>query len=107
MVDAARDVMAAALTQGGTSFDYLYVDVAGSSGYFSRSLRVYGLAGHPCLRCGTTIIREKFMNRSSRFCPDCQRKRQLSALGRRRIESIPAIGRLADVILAVNVRGPS
>lgn len=75
VVDAARDVMAAALAQGGTSFDSLYVDVAGSSGYFSRSLNVYGLAGHPCTHCGTPIAREKFMNRSSHFCPGCQRKR--------------------------------
>lgn len=75
VIDAARDVMAAALAQGGTSFDSLYVDVAGSSGYFARSLNVYGLAGHPCMRCGTPIVREKFMNRSSHFCPGCQRKR--------------------------------
>ncbi len=75
VIDAARDVMAAALAQGGTSFDSLYVDVAGSSGYFARSLNTYGLAGHPCPRCGTPIVREKFMNRSSHFCPGCQRKR--------------------------------
>ncbi|MGP5305164.1 bifunctional DNA-formamidopyrimidine glycosylase/DNA-(apurinic or apyrimidinic site) lyase [Brachybacterium alimentarium] len=75
VIDAARDVMAAALAQGGTSFDSLYVDVAGSSGYFSRSLNVYGLAGQPCTRCGSPIVREKFMNRSSHFCPVCQRKR--------------------------------
>lgn len=75
LVDAAREVMAAALAQGGTSFDSLYVDVAGSSGYFARSLNAYGLAGHPCMRCGTSIVREKFMNRSSFFCPVCQRKR--------------------------------
>ncbi|WP_312802316.1 bifunctional DNA-formamidopyrimidine glycosylase/DNA-(apurinic or apyrimidinic site) lyase [Corynebacterium variabile] len=75
LVDAAREVMAAALAQGGTSFDSLYVDVAGSSGYFARSLNAYGLAGQPCMRCGTSIVREKFMNRSSFFCPVCQRKR--------------------------------
>lgn len=75
VIDAARDVMAAALAQGGTSFDSLYVDVAGGSGYFSRSLNAYGLAGHPCTRCGTAIVREQFMNRSSHFCPVCQRKR--------------------------------
>lgn len=55
VIDAAREVMAAALAQGGTSFDSLYVDVAGSSGYFSRSLNVYGLAGQPCPRCGTPL----------------------------------------------------
>ncbi|MGP5929146.1 bifunctional DNA-formamidopyrimidine glycosylase/DNA-(apurinic or apyrimidinic site) lyase [Corynebacterium glyciniphilum] len=75
VIDAARDVMAAALTQGGTSFDSLYVDVAGSSGYFSRSLNVYGLAGHPCTRCRTPIVQKQFMNRSSHFCPACQRGR--------------------------------
>lgn len=75
VIDAARDVMAAALAQGGTSFDSLYVDVAGSSGYFSRRLNVYGLAGQPCTRCGTLIVRERFINRSSHFCPVCQQKR--------------------------------
>ncbi|NLA37186.1 MAG: bifunctional DNA-formamidopyrimidine glycosylase/DNA-(apurinic or apyrimidinic site) lyase [Actinobacteria bacterium] len=73
VIDVARDVMAAALAQGGTSFDSLYVDVSGSSGYFDRSLNVYGLAGDPCPRCGTPIVRQKFMNRSSHFCPVCQR----------------------------------
>lgn len=75
LIDAARDVMDAALAQGGTSFDSLYVDVAGSSGYFARSLNAYGVAGQPCTRCGTPIVREKFMNRSSYSCPVCQRKR--------------------------------
>lgn len=69
------DVMTEALVQGGTSFDALYVNVNGQSGYFSRSLAVYGCAGHPCKRCGTLIVRERFMNRSSYFCPSCQRKR--------------------------------
>jgi formamidopyrimidine-DNA glycosylase len=67
-----RDVMAEALKQGGTSFDSLYVDVNGSSGYFDRSLNAYGQAGHPCPRCGTLIRRDPFMNRSSFSCPRCQ-----------------------------------
>lgn len=75
VIDAARDVMAAALAEGGTSFDSLYVDVAGSSGYFARSLNAYGLAGQPCPRCGAPIVRKQFMNRSSHFCPVCQRRR--------------------------------
>ncbi|WP_330446889.1 bifunctional DNA-formamidopyrimidine glycosylase/DNA-(apurinic or apyrimidinic site) lyase [Kocuria rhizophila] len=75
VIDAAREVMAAALAQGGTSFDSLYVDVSGSSGYFARSLNVYGLAGQPCPRCGTPIVRKQFMNRSSHYCPSCQRRR--------------------------------
>jgi formamidopyrimidine-DNA glycosylase len=69
---AAADVMAAALGQGGTSFDALYVDVNGESGYFDRSLRVYGRDGLPCYRCGAPVRREAFMNRSSFTCPRCQ-----------------------------------
>ncbi|WP_168583569.1 bifunctional DNA-formamidopyrimidine glycosylase/DNA-(apurinic or apyrimidinic site) lyase [Gephyromycinifex aptenodytis] len=68
-----QDVMRAALAAGGTSFDALYVNVNGASGYFDRSLNAYGQAGSPCERCGTPIRREAFMNRSSFFCPRCQR----------------------------------
>ena len=68
----ARTVMGAALEQGGTSFDALYVDVNGQSGYFDRTLEVYGRAGEPCHRCGSLIRREPFMNRSSHYCPKCQ-----------------------------------
>jgi formamidopyrimidine-DNA glycosylase len=69
----ARDVMAAALDEGGTSFDALYVNVNGESGYFDRSLAAYGQADRPCPRCGRPIVREAFMNRSSYRCPRCQR----------------------------------
>ncbi len=69
-----RQVMGAALDQGGTSFDALYVNVNGESGYFDRSLEVYGREGEPCSRCGTPVRRVAFMNRSSYFCPTCQRR---------------------------------
>jgi len=72
VLDGVRAVMGSALTQGGTSFDALYVDVNGNSGYFDRSLEVYGQAGYPCSRCGTPIRRDPFMNRSSFTCPSCQ-----------------------------------
>ena len=72
VLSGAREVMTAALTQGGTSFDSLYVNVNGQSGYFERSLEAYGRAGAPCSRCGTAIVREPFMNRSSYRCPKCQ-----------------------------------
>jgi formamidopyrimidine-DNA glycosylase len=68
----ARAVMGAALTEGGTSFDTLYVNVNGESGYFDRSLHAYGREGQACDRCGTPIRRQEFMNRSSYFCPACQ-----------------------------------
>ena len=67
-----RAVMIESLDQGGTSFDSLYVNVNGESGYFDRSLDAYGQEGEPCSRCGTLIERERFMNRSSAFCPRCQ-----------------------------------
>lgn len=70
-----RAVLAKALAEGGTSFDAQYVNVNGASGYFAHSLNAYGRQGEPCARCGTTIRREKFMNRSSHFCPRCQRRR--------------------------------
>jgi formamidopyrimidine-DNA glycosylase len=69
----ARDVMTAALAVGGTSFDSLYVNVNGESGYFSRDLDAYGREQEPCRRCGTPIRRAAWMNRSSYFCPRCQR----------------------------------
>ena len=72
LVGHVRAVMGEALAQGGTSFDALYVNVNGESGYFDRSLDAYGQAGHPCARCGTAIRRESFMNRSSFTCPRCQ-----------------------------------
>ncbi len=72
VLDAAADVMRDALAKGGTSFDSLYVNVNGESGYFDRSLDAYGREGEPCRRCGAVMRREKFMNRSSFYCPRCQ-----------------------------------
>ena len=73
VIEAAAALMGSAVDNGGTSFDALYVNVNGDSGYFERSLAVYGREGEPCLRCGTPIRREPFMNRSSYRCPRCQR----------------------------------
>jgi formamidopyrimidine-DNA glycosylase len=67
-------VMGEALAAGGTSFDALYVNVNGQSGYFERALAVYGRENEPCRRCGAPITRERFMNRSSYSCPRCQPK---------------------------------
>jgi formamidopyrimidine-DNA glycosylase len=72
LLAALRGVLLAALAERGTSFDSLYVDVNGSSGYFDRSLQAYGRAGQPCRRCGTPIRKDRFMNRSSHTCPRCQ-----------------------------------
>jgi len=67
-----RDVLGEAIEVGGTSFDALYVNVNGQSGYFDRSLNAYGREGEPCYRCGTPMRRSAFMNRSSFWCPSCQ-----------------------------------
>jgi formamidopyrimidine-DNA glycosylase len=70
-----RAVLAKALAEGGTSFDAQYVNVNGASGYFAHSLNAYGRDGLPCPRCGTPMVRASFMNRSSHYCPRCQRIR--------------------------------
>ncbi|WP_328301016.1 bifunctional DNA-formamidopyrimidine glycosylase/DNA-(apurinic or apyrimidinic site) lyase [Streptomyces sp. NBC_00435] len=75
----ARDVMNEALSVGGTSFDSLYVNVNGESGYFDRSLDAYGREDEPCRRCGTPMRRRPWMNRSSYFCPRCQRPSRVSS----------------------------
>jgi formamidopyrimidine-DNA glycosylase len=72
LLAAVTGVLTEALRAGGTSFDSLYVNVNGQSGYFERSLEAYGRAGQPCSRCGTPIRRDSFMNRSSYSCPQCQ-----------------------------------
>ena len=72
LLAAVREVLGEALVAGGTSFDDLYVNVNGESGYFERSLAVYGREGFPCLRCGTPVRRDPFMNRSAYSCPRCQ-----------------------------------
>lgn len=72
LLTQATQVMQQALAVGGTSFDALYVNVNGESGYFSRDLNAYGREGEPCNRCGTPVVREHFMNRSSFRCPTCQ-----------------------------------
>jgi formamidopyrimidine-DNA glycosylase len=74
ILTAIREVFTTAIEAGGTSFDSLYVDVNGSSGYFDRSLAVYGRSGLPCPRCGSPVRRDKFMNRSAYSCPKCQRR---------------------------------
>ncbi len=73
LLTEVRHVLDKALAEGGTSFDAQYVNVNGNSGYFAHSLNAYGQEGKPCPRCGTPIVRERFMNRSSHFCPRCQR----------------------------------
>ncbi|GGF16911.1 Fpg/Nei family DNA glycosylase [Subtercola lobariae] len=80
LLTEVRFVLSKALAEGGTSFSETYVNVNGASGYFSHSLNAYAQQGKPCPRCGTLIVRESFMNRSSHFCPHCQRLRLRSGV---------------------------
>lgn len=78
LLEAVTQVLRESLAAGGTSFDALYVNVLGESGYFERSLNAYGRAGEPCHRCAeagrtSLIVCEPFQNRSSYRCPHCQR----------------------------------
>ncbi len=79
LLDATREVMGEALAAGGTSFDALYVNVNGESGYFDRSLNAYGRGGEPCPRCGRPLERAMIGGRSTHWCPQCQRLRVTSA----------------------------
>ena len=74
IIETATTVMHEAINQGGTSFDDLYINVNGESGFFEQSLNAYGQEGEPCPRCGTPIKRISFGQRSSHFCPKCQKK---------------------------------
>ena len=73
LLGEVRQVLDKALAEGGTSFDAQYVNVNGQAGYFAHSLNAYGRTGEPCPRCGRPIVRVSFTNRSSHFCPRCQR----------------------------------
>lgn len=84
VLTSVTKVMSAALKQGGTSFDDLYINVNGESGYFDVELEAYGQDGEPCSRCGTEIRRIAFGNRSSHFCPRCQPKRPVKKVGAKR-----------------------
>jgi|TARA_B100000614_G_scaffold252626_1_gene265532 formamidopyrimidine-DNA glycosylase len=73
LIAEVQAVLEKALADGGTSFDAQYVNVNGQAGYFAHSLNAYGRTGQPCARCGAPIVKVSFTNRSSHFCPHCQR----------------------------------
>jgi formamidopyrimidine-DNA glycosylase len=73
LLDSVKEILRAAVAEGGTSFDEQYKNVNGESGYFAVSLNAYGMTGLPCKRCGAPIKRDSWMNRGSHFCPKCQK----------------------------------
>lgn len=67
-----QQVLTEAVTQGGTTLrDFLRED--GRPGYFAQRLQVYGRAGEPCPSCGAPIEQQRIGQRSSFYCPRCQR----------------------------------
>jgi formamidopyrimidine-DNA glycosylase len=72
LVDAVRDVLGAAIRQGGTTLRD-YVNAEGTPGYFRRELFVYERAGQPCRSCGTKVRQVVQGQRSTYFCPRCQK----------------------------------
>jgi formamidopyrimidine-DNA glycosylase len=72
LVTAIREVLGEAIHQGGTTLRD-YVNTAGMPGYFSQQLFVYERNGEPCRRCGTAVRHLVQGQRSSYFCPSCQR----------------------------------
>lgn len=67
-----RAVLSEAIQQGGTTLRD-FVNEKGNPGYFKQQLSVYGREGEACRMCGTKIKRTVISNRSTFYCPKCQR----------------------------------
>ncbi len=73
LAESVRDVLAEAIAQGGTTLND-FADGDGNAGWFQVSLAVYGREGEPCMNgCGSVIRRVNLSNRSTYWCPRCQR----------------------------------
>jgi len=73
LYDAVIAVLNEAIAAGGSSISD-YVDAEGRKGFFQIQHRVYGRTGEPCVACGTPIKRVLVTQRSSHFCPKCQKR---------------------------------
>ena len=73
LATAIREVLIKSITLGGTTLRD-YRNVAQQKGNFASSLRVYGRAGLPCLRCGAVLISRNISGRTTVWCPKCQRR---------------------------------
>lgn len=72
LVEAVRETLTRAIEAGGSSLRD-FVDADGQPGYFQHQYAVYGRAGEPCRRCGGPVRHLRQGNRSTFFCPRCQR----------------------------------
>ncbi len=72
LVQCIKQILALAIKQGGTTLrDFTRED--GKPGYFQQTLNVYGKANEPCPHCGTTLKHIRQQQRSTYYCPRCQR----------------------------------
>ena len=72
LVICIKQVLQRSIEQGGTTLrDFLQSD--GKPGYFAQELQVYGRAGEPCRHCGTVIQSGRHGQRSTYWCPHCQK----------------------------------
>ena len=72
LAHSIKQVLTAAIAEGGTSLrDFVQED--GNPGYFAQQLRVYGREGGPCPACGQPVRQRRIGQRSSFYCPCCQR----------------------------------
>ena len=72
LVQHAKKIIAEAIQQGGTTLRD-FVNSSGNPGYFQQQLKAYGRENQPCLHCQTPIRKLKQNQRSSWYCPQCQR----------------------------------
>jgi formamidopyrimidine-DNA glycosylase len=72
LAEAVRDILEQAIRAGGSSLRD-FVDSSGQPGYFQQQYAVYGRAGEPCPRCGGAVRQIRQGQRSTFYCPHCQR----------------------------------
>ena len=70
--DAVKAVLARSIEMGGTTLRD-FVDSDGEPGYFAQSLAVYGRGNEPCHACATPVRQKVLGQRSTFWCPTCQR----------------------------------
>jgi formamidopyrimidine-DNA glycosylase len=71
---AIQKILKKAILAGGSSVDN-YTNLQGERGFFQLEHKVYGREGEKCKRCGTKIKRTKIVQRSTHFCPRCQKNK--------------------------------
>jgi formamidopyrimidine-DNA glycosylase len=72
LVDEIKQILSLAITRGGTTLKD-FENPEGNPGYFSQNLKVYGRKGAPCPKCQNNLKEIRLNNRTTVFCPKCQK----------------------------------